>query len=158
MFTRHLLSVVAMTLSVIMATAQTTLQTEAPLSIVESMGADSSVVVIQPAGLEDRVIFHLKEEIKRVHVDNRAGFRVQIFSDGNQTTARNSARARIRQVSGRFPQYRTYLDYKSPYWRARVGDFRNRDEAEDAASKIRSAFPGFGKEVRVVSDRISILD
>lgn len=128
-------------------------------SIVADIMADSINIIVQPEGLARRVLYHEPEKKPQARPSNsRAGFRVQIFSDGNQTSARNNARARIRTVTARFPQYRSYLDYKSPYWRAKVGDFKTRDEANEAASRIRSAFPAFSKEVRVVPDRISILE
>ncbi len=126
-------------------------------SIVDKIMADSASIVVQPGGLSERVLFH-KPEVRQRPVNNRMGYRVQIFSDGNQTTARNTARARIRQVSSRFPQYRTYLDYKAPYWRARVGDFKSKEEANELSGQIRRAFPAFSSEVRVVSDRISIIE
>ncbi len=126
-------------------------------SIVSSITETEGCEVVQPAALADRVLFHQpKVEPPKKKVDSRAGFRVQIFSDGNQTTARNNARARIRQVSARFPQWGTYLTSNLPYWRARVGDFKTREEANSAAAEIRRAFPSFSNEVRVVSDRISI--
>lgn len=126
-------------------------------SIVESITADSVNIIVGPEELLERLQYHAP--VQRQHkADSRAGFRVQIFADGNQSTARNAARARIRQVSSRFPMHRTYLDYKSPYWRARIGDFRSREEANDLASQIRRTFPAFSNEIRVVSDRISIFD
>lgn len=84
-----------------------------------------------------------------------AGYRVQVFSDNNSSTAKNEARAKARNISERFPEWRTYVIYNSPYWRLKVGDFRTQREADDAAEEIRRAFPSYGKEVRVVRDRIN---
>ncbi len=84
-----------------------------------------------------------------------AGYRVQVFSDNNSSTAKNEARAKARNISERFPEWRTYVIYNSPYWRLKVGDFRAQREATDAAEEIRRAFPSYGKEVRVVRDRIN---
>lgn len=85
-----------------------------------------------------------------------AGYRVQVFSDNNQRTAKNEARSKSRDISARFPQYRTYVMYTSPYWRLKVGDFKTQAEAEAAAHEIRQAFPAYSKEVRVVRDRITV--
>ncbi|MDE5745597.1 MAG: SPOR domain-containing protein, partial [Paramuribaculum sp.] len=59
-------------------------------------------------------------------------------------------------IPERFPTYRTYVKYTSPYWRLRVGDFRTRREAEDAAEAIKQAFPSYSREIRVVADRITV--
>lgn len=62
------------------------------------------------------------------------------------------------KVSSRFPQYRVYKRYAAPFWRVRVGDFRGRAEADQAAAAIRRAFPSFAKEIRVVNDRVLVQD
>lgn len=84
------------------------------------------------------------------------GYRVQIFADSNQQTAKNEARTKQRSMATRFPQYPTYVTFKSPYWRVKVGDFVRQDEAEEAASVIRRAFPSFARDVRVVRDIINV--
>lgn len=87
-----------------------------------------------------------------------AGYRVQVFSDNNVRTAKSEARTKSRNISARFPQYKTYVMYTSPYWRLKVGDFRNKQEADDAAEELRRAFPAYSKEIRVVRDRINITE
>ena len=84
-----------------------------------------------------------------------AGWRIQVFSDSNQQSAKGEARAKSRNISSRFPQYRTYVTYNSPYWRLRVGDFTTQSEAVEAAEEIKRAFPSYSKEIRVVRDRIN---
>lgn len=84
-----------------------------------------------------------------------AGYRVQVFADNNARTAKMEARARERSLATAFPHYPTYVAYSSPYWRLRVGDFRNQAEADKAAAEIRRAFPAYAKEVRVVRDHIN---
>ncbi len=85
-----------------------------------------------------------------------AGFRVQVFSDNNQRTAKNEARTKARIIGERFPELRTYVTYTSPYWRLKVGDFRTQRDAQAAADDIRQAFPSYGKEIRVVRDRVNL--
>ncbi len=85
----------------------------------------------------------------------RAGYRVQIFDDNNARTAKHEAQARRGMVSARFPEFRTYISFNSPYWRVKVGDFRTRSEAEAAMGAIRQAFPAIGPQLRIVRDRIN---
>ncbi len=86
----------------------------------------------------------------------RVGYRVQVFSDNNQRTAKNEARSKSHIIGGRFPQYKTYVSYTSPYWRLRVGDFRTKQEATAAAEELRNAFPAYSKEIRIVRDRVNL--
>lgn len=84
-----------------------------------------------------------------------AGFRVQVYSDNNVRTAQSEARSRGRRIQNAFPELRTYVVYNAPYWRLKIGDYGTRSEAEAAAAEIRSTFPAFAKEVRVVRDNIN---
>lgn len=84
------------------------------------------------------------------------GYRVQVYSDNNARTAKNQARTKQRAINARFPQYRTYVRYSSPYWRVKVGDFRTQQEAANAAEELRRAFPAQSKEIRIVRDRINL--
>lgn len=84
-----------------------------------------------------------------------AGYRVRVFSDNNPRTAKNEARTKQRSIAARFPHYRTYVTFNSPYWRLNVGDFRTQQEAQAAADEIKQQFPAFSKEIRVVRDRIN---
>lgn len=84
-----------------------------------------------------------------------AGFRIQVFSDNNSRTAKNEARTKSQNITEAFPHLRTYVTYDAPYWRLRVGDFRSRTDAEEAAEEIKSRFPSYSREVRVVRDRIN---
>lgn len=84
-----------------------------------------------------------------------AGFRIQVFSDNNSRTAKNEARTKSHNISEAFPHLRTYVTYDAPYWRLRVGDFRSRTDAEEAAEEIKRHFPSYSREVRVVRDRIN---
>ncbi|MCM1071694.1 MAG: SPOR domain-containing protein [[Clostridium] fimetarium] len=96
------------------------------------------------------------ERHTKVRGAKSVGYRVQVYSDNNARTAKGTARQRERVISGAFPQYGTYVTYASPYWRLRVGDFRSQYDAEKAAAEIKRAFPSFGREVRVVRDRVNL--
>lgn len=144
-------------------------QKETP-NIVAHIMADSTNSVVQPVALYQRLVFVAEDEPSREASaaasgdaaastgSHQAGFRVQVFSDNNTRTAKNEARAKARQVSARFPHLSTYVRYTSPYWRLKVGDFRTRQEADEAAEQLRKAFPAFSKEIRVVRDRINLSD
>jgi hypothetical protein len=76
--------------------------------------------------------------INTLAIRNQPGFRVQVISTNKRNEA-TDMKARVMQL---YPDYRTYLDYQAPYFKVRVGDFKNRDEAADLRDKLSSSFSG----------------
>lgn len=68
---------------------------------------------------------------------NMPGFRIQVISTIDRAKAMD-AKARLMQL---FPDYQTYLSYQSPYFRVRIGDFRNREAAQDLQQELNNYFP-----------------
>ena len=108
-----------------------------------------------------------KEEVtvkkpKRQHTSQQTieshsvGFRIQAYSDNNHKTAKAAAQQRARDIAMKFPQYRSYITYKAPSWRLRIGDFKSRQEAQAALQRIKSVYPNFAREMVIVRDRINI--
>ena len=108
-----------------------------------------------------------KEELtpkkpKRTHTSQQTiesrgvGYRIQAYSDNNHTTAKAAAQQRARDIAMKFPQYRSYISYKAPSWRLRIGDFKTRGEAQAALQRIKSVYPKFAREMVIVKDHINI--
>lgn len=129
-----------------------------PPNIVDEVQADGIISVEIPQGVYDRlqpVEPQLDgKEAQPSSLGRMAGYRIQAFS-GNSTNAKSEGQNRERQVKTYFPEYKCYLVYNAPYWRLRVGDFRTRAEAEEAAATMKRVFPAFKREITVVRDRIS---
>ena len=92
------------------------------------------------------------EQVKSIA---KVGDRVQVFDDNNVRSAKTQAQERKNMIENRFPEFRAYVQFNSPYWRVKVGDFHTRSEAEAAMAAIRSAFPAFANQLRVVRDKIN---
>jgi len=88
--------------------------------------------------------------------DRGVGFRIQAYSDNNYKTAKASAQKRARDIAMKFPQYRSYISYKAPSWRLRIGDFKTQREAQAALHRIKSVYPKFAREMVIVRDRINV--
>ena len=86
---------------------------------------------------------------------NIVGYRIQVFSDRNQRTAKGEALSKERSIKESFPEMGTYITYDAPSWRLRVGDFRTRDEAAMRLAKLRELFPGYANEMIIVVDVIN---
>lgn len=116
------------------------------------------VKITQPEALRARLMPKLVTEEAETaeEVTKAVGYRIQVFSDNNQRTAKAQAQARERNIATQFPELNVYLLYKSPSWRVRVGDFKTRSEAEQVMHEIKEAFPAYAGEVTVVVDRINL--
>ena len=65
------------------------------------------------------------------------GFRILVISTNDRNKATN-AKIKIYQE---FPELRAYLEWQPPYMKLKVGDFKNREEAEPYLSSIQRFFP-----------------
>ncbi len=108
-----------------------------------------------------------KEEVtpkkpKRTHTSQQTiesrgvGYRIQAYTDNNPRTAKAAAQRRARDIAMKFPQYRSYISYKAPAWRLRIGDFKTQREAQAALHRIKSVYPKFAREMVIVRDRINV--
>ena len=88
--------------------------------------------------------------------DRGVGFRIQAYTDNNPKTAKAAVQQRAREIAMKFPQYRSYISYKAPSWRLRIGDFKTQREAQAALQRIKSIYPKFAREMVIVRDRINI--
>ncbi|MEE1297730.1 MAG: SPOR domain-containing protein [Muribaculaceae bacterium] len=144
---------------VVLSMAQTVYSQETAKVISDHIESESGgkVKVNQPDALRNRLVAKqgLVEETEVVET-KAVGYRIQVYSDNNQRTAKANAQARERNIAVHFPEHRVYRMYKSPSWRVRVGDFRTRGDAEQVMKEIKDVFPAYASEVTIVVDKINI--
>jgi len=75
------------------------------------------------------------------------GFRIQVLS----TTSRDQANQIKSDLLNRFLEEKTYLQYHSPYFKVRIGNFINKEDAEKFRLKLNKSYP---QGVYVVEDVI----
>ena len=76
------------------------------------------------------------------------GFRIQVFNGSD----RNRAYTAQAKIQDRFPELHTYLSYRDPNFKVKVGDFRSRLEAEKMVEEMRPAFTG----MYIISEKINL--
>ena len=91
----------------------------------------------------------INEETTRNARRNIAGFRIQVIN----TSDRNAAIAAKTKIYQLFPELKAYLLYQAPYFRLRVGNFKDKDEAEDYRKALSKEFPN---SVFVVRDIVEV--
>ena len=155
MIRRFLLAPIIATCCVLVASAQTTIADHM------QQATGGRVTIHQPAALNARlspangdstnVATHNKHQAEK----NVVGYRVQVFSDRNQRTAKAEALSKERSIREAFPDMATYVTYDAPSWRLKVGDFRTRDEASTRLAELKEMFPGYANEMIIVIDVIN---
>lgn len=134
--------------------------------IVERINASGAIHVDIPASVEDMLVAeggrtsNLSDEAELSPMVERqqrkVGYRVQVFDDNNVMTAKADAEKRCNMVRSRFPDMEVSIEFNSPYWRVKAGNFRTRSEAENAMAALKAAFPSLASQFRVIRDRINL--
>ena len=83
-----------------------------------------------------------------------SGYRVQVFSSNAQRTAKADAFKIEKTLREEFPDFPVYLNYTSPFWKVRVGDFKTYKEAQEFRSILIDAFPNLRSETYTVKDTV----
>ena len=103
----------------------------------ESVRLLQELNIQQDSRIDDLVNNHLKQnQLKR----GCEGFRIEIFfSSGNN--AREIAEKNKIEFLKNYPDIPVYISFTSPYFRIRIGDFRNRSEALRVKQQIQKTYP-----------------
>jgi hypothetical protein len=81
---------------------------------------------------------------------------VQVFSSNQQHTAKTEAFRVEKLIRDQFPTLGVYVNYTSPFWKVRVGDFSTQAEATSFRNELISAFPTMRSETYIVKEQILI--
>ena len=114
--------------------------------------AQSGSVVINKDPRVDLLV-NKQIEINEVTTRNArrttAGYRIMVVSSNNRNTVAEAKTIMYRE----FPELKAYMMYQAPFFRLKVGNFRDRVNAEEYLERIK---PFFKNNVYVVPDTIEI--
>lgn len=82
------------------------------------------------------------------------GYRIQVFFGDSSKADRDKAKKVGNAVTNAFSELEAYVDYESPHYRCRVGDFATREEAKEYLEKIKEA--GLGKDAMIIRSEIFV--
>ncbi len=114
--------------------------------------ADSNSVIVHKDPRIDLLIkkqIQINEETSREARRVGRGYRLLVIN----TNKREEAVAARSTVYTYFPELKSYLIYQSPYFKLKVGNFKEKKEAEDFQKKLQKYFP---KGVFVMNDTIEL--
>lgn len=84
------------------------------------------------------------------------GYRIQVYAGNDQKRSKNEAQARRSEILSAYPNMEVSISYTSPVWKVKAGNFKTREQAVAALNEMKSQFPGFGREMHVISDAVNI--
>jgi len=111
-----------------------------------SQKAEGSVEVIRDSRIDSIVQMYIDYSKAQ---DGFMGYRVQIFFDAGNNSLQK-AEVEAEQFQMLYPGDTAYISFTQPYYKVRVGDFRNRLEAEGYMQKILDDYPN----AFVIKDKI----
>lgn len=91
-----------------------------------------NIVVVQNSNIPKLAEAHRNANLKVGVIE---GYRVQVFFDSGNNSKSNAETARAK-FSAQYPNVPTYLSFKEPNFKVRVGDFRTRNEARGFLKQI----------------------
>lgn len=120
------------------------------LNIMESM---PRVEVIQDASVATMLEATMSGKEEWIEVD---GYRVQIYSSNRQQTAKAEALELEDKLKEKIGQT-IYVQYLPPFWKVRIGDFREYEEAKEYKKEFVQQFPEMIGDTYIVRDKIKVL-
>jgi hypothetical protein len=99
--------------------------------------AEGSLEIVQDEKLSMLADQYRKMSLNNPEVD---GYRVQIFFDSGSNSKNKASIIKV-EFEGAYPEIDSYLSYKEPYYRVRVGNFRTLTEAVGFQKKIGAVYP-----------------
>ena len=79
----------------------------------------------------------INEETTRANRRTMPGFRIQVINTNDRQAAIN-AKTKVYQL---YPELKAYIQYQSPFFRLKVGNFKTRQEASEYLSSLTNDFP-----------------
>lgn len=84
------------------------------------------------------------------------GYRVQIYSSNRQQTAKSEALELETKLKDKLNQT-LYVQYLPPFWKVRLGDFRNYEEAKEYKKLFVQQYPELMGDTYIVRDKILVM-
>ena len=103
--------------------------------IEKSTTEKGEITIVFEEGIEELVNKHKKINNSKKGIE---GFRLQIAF----ASKKEDIKQRRLDFIGKYPDIPIYLTYTAPYYKLRIGNFRNKLQAEKMQNKIRSNYPG----------------
>lgn len=107
----------------------------------------NAVIIYNDPQIENLVELHIDYNEEFPLID---GYRIQLLMRAGNT-ALDEANQIKDEFEENYPEINTYVTFREPYYRLRVGDFRTRLEAMEFMEKLKRSYP----QAWVIKDKIT---
>ncbi len=98
---------------------------------------EGKIVIHQEEGIDYLMKTMVEENARKNGVD---GWQIQLYSGTGPEGKRQAMEVKTKMLE-EFPDVQTITKYNPPFWRVRVGNYRNRNEALPMLKQLKSLFP-----------------
>lgn len=98
---------------------------------------EGKVVIHQEEGIDYLMKTMVNENARQAGVD---GYQIQLYS-GSGPNGKHQAMEVKTKMLEKFPDVQTTTKYNPPFWRVRVGNYRNKNEALPLLMKLKDLYP-----------------
>ena len=117
------------------------------------LGTMPGVRIVQDSAMNVLLDEAINGKREMVEID---GYRVQIYSSNSQQTAKSEALELEAKLKDKIGQT-VYVQYLTPFWKVRLGDFRNYEEAKEYKKLFVQQYPELMGDTYIVRDKIQVL-
>lgn len=96
-----------------------------------------------------------KEGVPRKMVTAK-GYKIRVFSGNEQRRSRNEANSRKSTIQSAYPNMEVSISYAAPVWEVRAGNFATKEQAATALNEMKTRFPGYSTEFKVIESVVKI--
>ena len=111
------------------------------------------VTVIQDSAIVRLLNATIEGQQDLIEID---GYRMQIYSSNLQQQAKSEALSLENKLKDKI-EHNIYVLYMPPFWKVRIGDFRNYNDARDFKKEFVQQFPELMGDTYIVRDKIKVL-
>lgn len=80
------------------------------------------------------------------------GYRVQVYSSNTPKKSRSEAADIELKMKNQYPNINVYLTYTAPFWKVRMGDCKNYQDATILMNQVKSDFPNMRDDIYIVKE------
>ena len=117
------------------------------LSMNAQTANSNAIIIYNDPQIENLVELHIDYNEEFPLID---GYRIQLLMRAGNT-ALDEANQIKDEFEENYPEINTYVTFREPYYRLRVGDFRTRLEAMEFMEKLKRSYP----QAWVIKDKIT---
>jgi len=120
-------------------------------SLTASESGQGTVKIMQDERMVSLLTKSMQKNEEKQNI-SYSGYRVQVYMANNQKKSKAETYKREEKLKEKFPDLSYYVTFTSPFWKLKVGDFRNYTDALALGYKLKEEYPEYAGDMIIVRD------